>query len=46
MYDFCPVELLTNEHMISMAAALKPAIKCKLLASKEKLDIINVVDAT
>jgi hypothetical protein len=46
LYSSCPVDLLITECVISMAAVSKTDMKHKLLSVQEKLDIVNVVDAT
>lgn len=45
VYKSSVMELI-SEKLISMSATLKTSIKCMLLSTKEKLDIINQVEAT
>ena len=46
MTDDCDDEPLTVEHVISMSTTSNTVIEPKLLSIKEKLVIINMVDAT
>lgn len=46
VYTFCPVDPWISEHKISMVTTQETGIECKLLEGQEKLDILNMVDAT